>query len=255
MTKLLQKHFSLFLLGLLFTFQVSGQLDTSESRFEKPEPDLDYENTIKAGGFVHTNGWGIGVQYAKHKSRSVSTLYSFDYLFALKHPKEVKKAKQRFEQANPYVFGRKYALMVARLGWGKQFRIAEKDDDLGVRVDFNFTLGPNLGILKPTHIEVLRENNAGETVREIERYEPKGRHRDQGKIYGGASYLRGLGDLRGVPGASGKASLSFAWDDFKSIETGVMVDAFPRKMPIFAFDENKELFINLYVNFSFGKHW
>jgi len=146
-------------------------------------------------------------------------------------------------------------LMVARLGWGQQYRIAEKDDDLAVRVDLNLTLGPNLGLLKPVYIEVLRENDEGETVRKIERYEPTGRHIDQGKIYGGASYLRGLTEVRGIPGVSSKASLSFAWDDFKSIETGVMVDAFPRKMPIFAFIDNKELFINLYLNFSFGKHW
>lgn len=254
MTKVWQKQ--IFLLPLLIgiAYQGVGQVDTTSDQIDEDGVQIMKEHTLKGGGFIHTNGWGLGIQYAKNQTRHRNTLYNFDLVLSLKHPKEVKKINPRYEQANPYVFGRENALMVARPGWGQQFRIAEKEADLGVRVDLNITAGPNLGLLKPVYIEVIKENREGDLYREVEQYDAR-KHANQAKIFGGASFLRGITEMDVQPGFSTKAGLSFAWDDFKSVEAGVMVDAFPRSMPIFAFVDNKQLFINLYLDFSFGKHW
>ncbi len=254
MAKIWQNQILILLLLIGIVSQTAGQEISPSDKSNDTGVDIMKEHTLKGGGFIHTNGWGLGIQYAKNQNRHRNTLYNFDLVLSLKHPKEVKKINPRYEQANSYVFGRENALMVARPTWGQQFRIAEKEADLGIRVDLNISAGPNLGLLKPVYIEVIKENREGDLFREVERYDPR-KHPNQAKIFGGASFLRGIDEINVQPGFSTKAGLSFAWDDFKSIETGVMVDAFPRSMPIFAFIDNKQLFINLYLDFSFGKHW
>ncbi len=254
MTKGLSKQIFLCFLASFLFLTSKGQDDTVGGRFGEEEVDIRHNHSLKAGVLGHTNGWGIEVLYARNKTRSRNTLYHFDYLFSLKHPKETKIVNKQYDQASPYVFGRRNALMVARAGWGQQYRIAEKEENLGVRVDFNFTMGPNLGLLKPVYIEVIKEDSENQLERKVERYDPD-KHVNQAKIFGGASYLVGMSEIQFQPGLSSKVSLSFDWKEFKSLEAGVMVDAFPRKMPIFAFVENKQLFINLYLSFSFGNRW
>lgn len=238
-----------------------GQDTQTKSKGYDEKADVRYEHQLKGGAIGHTNGWGIGLLYGKHKGKDLKTLYSFDYLFSLKHPKETKVVRRGRDQANPYVFSRKNALMVARFGIGQQRRIADKEESIGVRVDWNYTIGPSLGLLKPDYIELLKDLDNGQTVKETTRYKPSKPEHSQGNIFGGAPYVRGLGEIDVKPGISAKTSLSFAWGEdrqrFKSIEAGIMVDAFARRMPIFYFEErkNKRIFVNLFASFSFGKHW
>ena len=238
-----------------------AQPDTQQANAYQEEAEVRDKHTLKGGVLGHTNGYGITVTYGRFQSKDVKNLYGFDYLFSLKHPKEAKVVNPGFDQANPYVFSRKNALMAARFLIGQQRQIADKEEAIGVRIDFNYMVGPNLGLLKPVYIEWLRNKNNNQRVKETVRYQPLEKHRNQGQIYGGAPYIKGLGEIDVQPGISAKASLSFAWGDdrdkFKSIEAGIMADAYPRRMPIFHFEErqNKSIFVNLFATFSFGKHW
>lgn len=247
---------SLICLGILFKPAIAQKSkDTNQQQV-----DIRTEHQLKGGVIGHTNGWGIGVLYGHFKDKDVNNLYSFDYLFSLKHPKETKVVNPGFDQANPYVFSRKNALMLARFGIGRQIEIADKQEAIGVRIDWNYLIGPNLGLLKPNYIELLKDKDNGETVKKTVRYKPQ-KHNNQGNIFGGAPYVRGLSEISVKPGLSAKTSLSFAWGEerkrFKSIEAGIMVDAFFQRMPIFYFEKrkNKRIFVNLYASFSFGKHW
>ncbi len=240
---------------LLFPANAQKSNDTNQQKV-----DIRTEQQLKGGAIGHTNGWGIGVLYGRQENKDVTNLYSFDYLFSLKHPKETKVVNPGFDQANPYVFSRKNALMLARFGIGRQIEIADKQEAIGVRIDWNYLVGPNLGLLKPDYIELLKDKDNGETVKKTVRYKPQ-IHNNQGNIFGGAPYVRGLSEISVKPGLSAKTSFSFAWGEdrerFKSIEAGIMVDAFIQRMPIFYFEKrkNKRIFVNLYVSLSFGKHW
>jgi len=50
--------------------------------------------------------------------------------------------------------------------------------------------------------------------------------------------------------------LSFEWGkqeyNYYSLETGVMVDAFPTPVPIFATIKNDQVFVNLYLTLTYG---
>ena len=85
-------------------------------------------------------------------------------------------------------------------------------------------------------------------------------------IYGRASGLRGLGELKFYPGIYFKSSLYFEFsnykDGLKGIETGVSADAFLKTIPIMSpkvlekdisNPKNQQVFIALYINFFLGK--
>lgn len=222
------------------------------------EPSIKYEEFFKGGAHLHTNGWGLNFMYGQNNTRKKSFILTADFVLALKHPKETKVVNPVYEQGNPYIYGKKNSLMAFRPGLGQQYRIADKEESFGVRVDLNYTVGPSLGILKPVYLEIVRNPQDGEPYRNTERYRPDV-HVNQGNIYGGAPFHRGIGEISVEPGISAKSSLSFSWGDnatnYKSLETGVSVDAYLREMPIFAFIDNKQIFVNLYLSFSFGRHW
>jgi len=57
-------------------------------------------------------------------------------------------------------------------------------------------------------------------------------------------------------GGCAKLGLNFEWGraDYKyySLETGVMVNAFPTPVPIFETIKNDQVFVNLYASISYG---
>ena len=71
--------------------------------------------------------------------------------------------------------------------------------------------------------------------------------------------LKGVGETKLLPGAFARLSVHFDWcafDEFiKSIDAGVMLDVFPKKVPIMVNQENKPYFLNLYLNLQLGKRW
>ena len=90
-----------------------------------------------------------------------------------------------------------------------------------------------------------------------EKYNPDEHYIDD--IYGRAPYHRGLGQTRIHPGGYAKLALSFEYadyhDDVKSIETGVILDAFPKQIPIMAFNKNQQFFLTFYVSMIYGRKW
>lgn len=62
-----------------------------------------------------------------------------------------------------------------------------------------------------------------------------------------------------LPGLFGKAGLNFDWatyDDFvKSAETGIGAELYLKEIPIMIQENNKPLFVYLYLSLQFGKKW
>ena len=84
------------------------------------------------------------------------------------------------------------------------------------------------------------------------------------EIYGRASNFRGFNELSVHPGLHFKYGLNFDYssykDGIKGLEIGVALDAYLNEIEIMAEDvygiggaENKQLFVNLYLNFFFGR--
>ena len=65
--------------------------------------------------------------------------------------------------------------------------------------------------------------------------------------------------MRFHPGGYAKLGLTFEYadldDDIKAIETGVTVDVYPKVIPIMATAKNQQVYVNLYINFLWGRKW
>jgi len=140
---------------------------------------------------------------------------------------------------------------VSRMIW-------RKNDLNCVQIDAVYAAGASLGILKPVYLDILVSAPNGDQLPPIpEKYDPN--NDTPSNIYGRASVFDGLGELSFYPGLYGKAGINFDFANrhktIKSIETGVVVDAYKNVIPMMAFAQNNRIFINLYLSFSIGSRW
>lgn len=250
-----KKHTFFLLLNLFFLHSVFAQ-ENAINEFAS----IRYDNTFTYGAFIHNNGWGLNTQYLINRGVNKNFTFSLDML-TLKHPKETKVLNPVYSDARPYVFGKLNSAYVIRPGFGNQFIIADKENPLGVRVNIDFLLGASLAFLKPNYLEIryIDPVTGKESIRE-EKYDPTNpTHINQSNIKGGAGFSQGFNELSPMFGGYAKLSFCFEWDDyetdFKSIETGLMIDAYPEALPIFAIIDNKNFFVNLFFKFNIGRRW
>lgn len=243
-----------FLAGILFFLNPFGLHAQDRETLDRTM----YNYGLSGGPLVHTNGWGLNLRYEKKVIDKKYRIVEVDFLAKLKHPKEVKVVNPSYDNSNPYVFGKKNSLMVLCAGMGNKHILAEKEQVMGIKINVFYAGGISAGLLKPVYLEITEHSPDDPPTNVIKKYDPD-KHTDQSFIKGGAPFYQGLNELSLVPGAFLKSGLSFDWSSkgnkIKQLETGFMVDGFPKNMPIFAFIENKKLFINLYITLTFGNRW
>ena len=222
------------------------------------ETILIYTKESSFAGLLHSNGFGIGGKISKLSERSGFRKRSYDFEFiSMRHPKEISTSNQFYDNAKSYVFGKENVFMVLRTGIGTDYLLFDKALKNGVEIGLNIEAGSSLGILKPVYLDVFVQKESSAEI-ESQRYD-KDKHQLDG-IYGGSGFFQEIDQLSILPGGYAKAALSFDWakEDTKllCLETGMAVDIYPKKVPIFAvFDKdiNKQYFITFFAKVSFGK--
>jgi hypothetical protein len=88
----------------------------------------------------------------------------------------------------------------------------------------------------------------------IEKYDPSITIPQE--IYAKAAFTKGFNELKVVPGIYAKAGFNFEYSKedkiIHAIELGAQINAFPKKIPIMAIDNNKAVFFSLFVSYRFG---
>ncbi|MDQ3073549.1 MAG: hypothetical protein M3Q97_09845 [Bacteroidota bacterium] len=236
----------ILVMALLSFLQVQAQIDRPGGK------SILYKNERNLGLMLHTHGKGLSVQFARHLKGDNYSLLDFN-LYQLRHPKEYRRPDF---QSRPYVFGKANAAFVLKANFGRRFILADRHHRNNIRINFNVGAGPALGILKPVYLKIRIPTPDGEKQRYTpQKFDPEDPDQHE-KIAGGSSPLLGIKELQFMAGGNAKASFSFEWGsyDYKyySLETGVMLDAFPKDVAIFAYPENKRLFINIFLALSYG---
>jgi hypothetical protein len=230
------------------------------------EPVVLYSKQHYGGINLNSHGYGAFFTYGKYKDASHINQITFDFNF-VKHEKE-RKFYFPDQNAKGYFYGKQNSFATLRVGWGRKRIITEKLRKNGVQVGYNWLVGADLGMLKPVYLEILHmyEGSNGSYYLEVEKFDPDKHFNDN--IYGRASALRGIGELKFVPGLFLRGAWNFEFSNYKDalkgIEIGASVDAFPYRVPIMApkiLDEkmngakNHQLFVALYLNFFIGKKY
>ncbi len=210
---------------------------------------------------VHTHGWTLGYQIGKIKSYYKTVFYNFE-LGELKHHKEVRKSTD-FSSISPssgfrsYTFGKENYAFVLRGGMGVKRYYTEKASKNGVAVGLVYNGGLTAAIMKPYYVDVTnsRDGSLGISMK----YTPENAKvfLDPYKIRGKGGILKGIGESSIIPGIHGQVGVHIDWGAFDefliAVEVGVMLDVFPRKLPIMVQEENRPYFMNLYVSLQLGK--
>lgn len=215
---------------------------------------------------LQTNGFGIGVNFGKLKTY-YKTRYWHIEIGELKNPKEYRQnansATNFPGSPRSYIFGKQNNFFLLRGGLGMKKYLSEKASNKGVAVGYSYEIGPTIGFLKPYYLELPVQNDqfgGYSTVSEKYSEETADRFLNTNLITGSSGIAKGMGELKPVPGIHAQFAFHFDWGAFdevvKALEAGIILDAFPRKVPILVELENVEntpIFLNLYVNLQFGK--
>ena len=264
-----------FLFFLLLGLPVFAQqtFETNQNIYEE-SAGIVYNREITGDiKLLQTNGFAFGVNIARLKAYYLTRYINIEF-GELKHPKQYRQSfdfqRQSARVSRAFVFGKQNNFFVLRAGFGEKRYFSEKAKRRGVAFGISYEGGPSLGLLKPYYLELIRSTEPGSVDNFVVRSEKYNEDNNStfleiSRIYGSSGFAQGLGELSVVPGLHGKFALHFDWgafDEFvKAIEAGVMVDVFPRTIPIMiespqvANTENRPFFINLYVNLQLGKRW
>lgn len=203
---------------------------------------------------LHTSGWGATFTYSKFNTFKSKRTLSIEFV-SMKHGKEFKRTTTNDERAKGYYYGKLNSLSILRLNRGSKKIIYEKLRKQGLEISLNIKYGISLGMLKPIYLEVLKINGNQDIKVATEKYNPEQHHINN--IYGRSSKLTGISELSLVPGGNIKGSFIFEFanerDKIKSLELGLGLDIFYKRVPIMSTIKNNFLYPTVFLNFQFGK--
>ncbi len=216
------------------------------------------DHEFSVGANVYTNGataFGLTLQYGNRVTAEKYNVFTTDF-FMLKHPKEVRSIARMIEDARPFVFGKRNSLPAMRFSVGRNYILTRQYENRDVLVEFTYRAGVTIGLLKPVYIKVYNGHSDNTTLETV-RFDPE-QHSPE-NIYGGAGFFYGFEEITPRLGAGFKSGVAFRWNNennrYRRLESGIKIDAFPSEIPTFATIDNKQIFLNLYVEYSIGRNW
>ncbi len=202
---------------------------------------------------LHTNGWGGTFTYSKFNTFKKKNTYTIEFV-SLKHEKEFKRKPANDDKAKGYVYGKLNSVALLRLNKGTKKVLYSKLRERGVEIAFNLNYGVSLAFLKPVYLEILKLDGNQRIQVVTEKYDPVYHHVTN--IYGRASNIKGISETVIVPGANIRVGFIFEYsgerDKIRSLEVGIGLDGYYKRLEIMADIKNRFLYPTLYLNFQFG---
>ncbi|MEZ4907835.1 MAG: hypothetical protein R2771_09420 [Saprospiraceae bacterium] len=224
-----------------------------------------YKNEYSLEAKLHTNGMSVGFNKAKIIKYYKTTFYHFELGFL----KSIKQKKGNLiltsiNLYNNYTYGKQNYFFPLRIGKGYRIYLSEKDAFRGVAVGYSLEAGLTLGIAKPYYLWVKSTNSDNQAYLTEIKYDEENAEvfMDQDIIFDKASIFKGVLESKFYPGAHLNAALHFGLKAYEkpvyAIETGIIVDAFTKRIPIMVETENFKnnwIFFNVFVNIHLGRRW
>lgn len=218
-----------------------------------------YRKELLGGVVIHGDGWGFNFYHGKHRTAKDRRMLGVE-IVNMKHPKEIKSFNPFYEDSRGYFYGKQNSMLILRPSYGGKHQIADKIRRSGVEVNYVWSVGPSLALVKPVYLQIGKPDNFPYDAIVTERYDPA--VHDIQNIFGRASWFNGFGEMRLYPGGFGRFGFNFEHSGeasgIKAIEVGASIDAYPVVVPIMAELEdvtNKQFFFELYLTVQFGKKY
>ncbi len=227
-----------------------------------------YDNEFGIDIAAQTNGFFLGFSKGIIKKFYRTNYYRVE-IGTLRHPKESINGISGIgliTGRSNYTFGKKNSIVLTRLGWGFKRFISDKAEKKGVAVGYNLSGGPSLALQKPYYLNVTVSNvfaNTNELLVSGEQeiiYETSPPvFLDVNSILGKGPSFKGYSDAKIRPGLNAKASIHLDWGAFdafiKSLDVGIMIDAFFTPLEILVPEANDDrfLYLNFFAKIQLGK--
>ncbi len=223
-----------------------------------------FDSEFILGGGMHTRGFLLSTQYSIIKDETKNITFGIDFT-EIKSPKEKRITAER--QAiggtsnRSYIYGKQNNFYALRLGAGQRFYISEKTNKSIVALAFAYNGGFSLGMIKPYYLDLIYrfDPDGYRVVPEKYSIDNERKFLEPLDINGSSESSRGWDELTIAPGIFAKGSLFFDWganDGFvKILELGMTADLYFRQIQIAIGELRPPVFVNLYMNFYFGKRW
>ena len=222
-----------------------GEIDDEEKIF--------YRNEKTYAFTLNSNGYGFNFRYARRADAFKKTVYEAG-LNVVKHEKEIKISLSNSQQlGNSFVYGKLNSFVTLHCGIGLQKELFRKEDKGGISIRYFYAFGPSIGFTKPVYYIVLTDTNGDGFYEEhTQKFETHILN-----IERKAPFYKGFKEISLIPGVYGKIGFTFEFSKsdaaFNAIEAGVVMDAFIKKIPIMANDQNHWIFPAFFVSYRFGK--
>lgn len=216
-----------------------------------------YNREFSFGVMAHPKGIGFDFRFGRYVSNGRIEYLEAEFL-TIRHPKEIRIFNTAITNTNPYTFGKQNYAYLGRLGYGNKFMLTEKKLKNTASISLNVAAGPSFVLLKPVYLDLLQTdiNNNNFVISEKVTEDSD---INQNDVIGNSAFSKGFNELNFRMGAFAKAGFNFDWGDFsdeiKAIEVGVYVDAFPQRLPLMLYTENKYFFPSFYICAVFGNKW
>ena len=230
------------LLVLTNSLKSQGDLDEQQRIFLRNEKSFGIQ--------LNTDGLGFSYRIANRVDYRNKNLIEFE-LGSIKHPKEYKISPY---QGSSFVFGKENFSLYFRGSVGKQHELYRKADLGGVSIRFLYSGGPTLAVCKPIYYKIPYYVSTYEYVIKNEKFNSN--IAIPYDIYGKASFFKGFDEIKVIPGIFAKTGFTFEYSKadkiIHAIEVGANFNAYLKKIPIMATNDNKALFLSLFVSYRFG---
>lgn len=239
-------HLVLFC-ALIFSVKINAQ---------SLEKELIYEHELMVGGGLHTNGWNLS--FLKITNKGGKPHFWETDIWTLKHPQEI-RINSNIAGGRSYIYDKINNFASFQAGFGRSVYLIEKERKGSVAILFTYSGGLALGVMKPVYMNVIKfvDGAPSFVYVDLERYDPN--IHNSGIIQGRGPFTSGLSELSILPGVYGKVGGQVRYKEenrsFSSLEVGLAVNAFYKKVPIMEFSQNKQVFISLYLGLRYGYKW
>jgi hypothetical protein len=250
-----------FLLILSFSVSCFAQSKKKQRQEEKrehinslikqeEEGVIAYKKSFLFGAKLITDGYGAFFELGRASSIKKSLLYQLE----ISERKDKKEEKvSYYANTVPYIYGKINYFYPVKLGVQQQILLGNKSNKNGVSVTANYGGGISAGLLRPYYVQVQQGNQ----INYIKYHSADSAAFLTSKIYGGPSFGKGWSDLTVVPGLYAKAAVRFDYGTYNevisAIEVGVTGDYYTKKVPLLAYNPQKQFFFSGYVSILFGK--
>jgi hypothetical protein len=237
------------LLTGLLSLYAQGELDEQQKVF--------FRNERSFAILLNTDGIGLSYRGAKRIDYLNKKFFEIE-AGSLKHPKEYKESNPYYYGGGSFVFGKLNSTFFIRGGFGRQHELFKKADLGGIAIRYFYSAGPVLALYKPIYYKVVYRKWIDSTYI-YEYYENEkfnSSFASTQDIYGRSAFSKGLNEIKVIPGLYAKGGFNFEYSKedkvIHAIEFGAQINAFTKKIPIMASNDNKIVFFSLFVSYRFG---